>query len=171
MSKKSQWINVPNFLGLLGIIFSIIATQTPDPFTKQCFFLAAVIPLFTSACLMRHRLFLSLEGVLFMGVLLGFFSLSPWISGGLPIAASLILIGWFLKSGRIQSFNDWMGIISLVMLSVGFAIQAPFFYLVGALIGTFYSALEVRQKVYSAWIWVILNAVFALAVLIEMLGR
>jgi len=170
--NKNLLLKISFYIGIFGMISAVAGSLVEGgSLLQKVLFLVGGTTMTITAFVSKHKMYSALEVIVVIGTLLAFFSsLSTYSRYAIMLLPAIFAIVYLLK---VKYFHgDKFGIvggIGLVLLACGFATDALFmpvvFYsllFVSALFLALYSLLQIvfyRTKI--AWLWMILNIVFA----------
>jgi len=170
--NKNLLLKISFYVGIFGMVSTVSGTFVMGgSLLQKVLFLIGASILTATAFISKHKMYSALEVIVVIGTVLAFFSsVSTYLRYVIMLLPAIFAIVYLLK---VKYFHgDKFGIvggIGLVLLACGFATDALLmpvvFYsllFVSALFLALYSLLQIvfyRTKI--AWLWMILNIVFA----------
>jgi len=171
MSKNARvgnyWVNL--VIGIIGMAIACYGNLLPYSETqKTCYFVGALL-LLISSILEKQLFFIVLQIIITSGTGIAFAVWIPTFKATIPIILSLLAIVYFTKRGQLQDKTTILGIIAIAVLAAGYAVTKPFVYFLGAVLLMAYSFISFKQGIKIALLWAILNAVFAITAILNLL--
>lgn len=160
MNNRSSLDKTSLFFGVLGMLITIAGVIADDVVQKGCFLLGAIF-LAVTARLSAHRLFFVLECVVICGSILAFFNLPVTLKATALLACGLAALIYLYQAALLKDTHNQLGALGLIAIATGFATSMVWAYLIGGLILTLYSIIEWTQGHTIAFVWIILNLLFA----------
>ncbi|WP_133131390.1 hypothetical protein [Legionella yabuuchiae] len=146
--------------GILGAFIIILGfTQTP----AQLYYVVGSGLLLLTAIYFKLTYFMGLESILLAGhgaILLGLGNVIQFV---LPILLCIQLLVYYFLSGQLRNVFRWIGMIGIVLLSLGFTFTRVWVFFLGSLCIAIFSFYHVFRGRYVALIWATLNLFFALS--------
>jgi hypothetical protein len=146
------------FIGIIGALTDLFGfTQT-----TQGFYVLGSVFLLITALHFKLFYFIALEIILIAGhgaVVLG---IGPTLQAALPALLCLQLLVYYLLSGQLNNIVKLIGIAGIALLSIGFSFNNEWVFFFGSLAISIFSAHHVYYKNRVALIWLILNIMFVL---------
>jgi len=170
---KNLFSKIVLAVGIFSMIVSVYGTfLSPGAIEQKICFLVGAFGLTVTAFLNRHKMYSSLQSIVVIGAVLSFF---PFIKNEwkyiFMIIPSVVAVLYLLKV-KYFSTDKWgvLACVGLLALALGFAtdgVEFPVllntFLLFAGLVLAIYSAIQVfYYKIKIAWLWLILNAIFAI---------
>lgn len=150
-------------IGILGGMMSLYGlSQSP----AQLYYVAGSSCLLVTAIYFRLLFFIALEIILISGhgaILLGIGSVLQF---AIPVLLCLQLLVFYYLSNQINNLSILIGIAGIAVLSIGLAYENQWVFFSGSSAIAFY-AFSSRSKNNIAWLWGILNILFALIAIIK----
>ncbi|MES2998168.1 MAG: hypothetical protein V4700_02475 [Pseudomonadota bacterium] len=147
-------------LAIIGMLIIIAGTLiTPLQPQKLCYLTGGLF-LLLSAILERQLFFTLLQLIISSGTLIAFAPLTSFYKALVPICLSIIVIVYFIKTGKLHNPLNRLGCLGLIFLGIGYAITHPLIYFLGGVCLTLFSFAAFRQGVRLGLVWGLLNAVF-----------
>lgn len=152
------------FFLFLGIIGSIILIYALTQASGQPFYMLGSGLLLFTALYYKLTYFIALELILLAGhgaIMLG---VGPVLQVSLPVLLSLQLSIYYLLSGELRIFR-FISIAGIALLSIGLSFTNLWIFFFGSLFVGIYSVYTVYIGKKIAVVWAILNLIFVLIVL------
>jgi hypothetical protein len=152
---------------VLGIIGSLILLYGYGQDYPQTYYILGSFALLATA--IHHKLlyFIALEIILVAGhsaILLG---VGRYTQMALPIFLCLQLLIFYLMVGKENNIFLLIGIVGIALHSLGFAYNDQWIFFSGSSFIAIYAYHIAYKGRYPAYIWAILNTIFALLALYE----
>lgn len=170
----------PLIIGIIAMVLLVIATLLEGGSdTQKILFLIGVPTLGITAYMDKQKMFTVLQSVVTIGAILAFFpTVSEEIKYVILLGGALLGIVYLfkLKYYKEDKFG-WIGTVGLLSIAAGLATNAilhpiwfNFFLGAGGSIVAVYSTLNFfRYKVKIALIWIVLNVLFAINPILNLL--
>ena len=148
-------------LAVLGMILAVSGNLMPTPMLQKSLYLAASVCLTTSAVLERLNFFIAFQCVILTGTLIAFFPLAAHVKLITPLIVAVVALTIvFTKQNNID-YHTVLGILGIITLAVGYSVTHPAAYFAGSVLLAIYSAIAFKRGVAIAWVWTLLNSIFA----------
>ena len=155
-------------LGVLGAILTIYGHLFQN--VPHFYYIVGSIALMIMAIHYELVYFIALELILAAGhtaILIGF---GLYTQIALPILLCLQLLLFYLMFGKENLLITIIGILGIIMISFGFSYHDPWVFFVGSLCIAGYSAYIGYRGCAPAYLWAVVNAVFAITALYRILN-
>jgi hypothetical protein len=153
----------------IGMLFTIGANFLPPSNNRALGFVIGGVLMTFATVIERKWFFTVLQAVVFIGAVSYFLPLNliTKIIVPLTIGIGFTSYCWWKKwfGDRFLVFGD----IGIIMLALGYALGHPVLYLVGGLLLALYSWASYFRGVTLAIFWAILNTIFCIAVVVNMI--
>lgn len=152
-------------IGALIILYGHLLHVSP-----QIFYIIGSLILLCTAIHYKLIYFIALELILAAGhsaILLGS---GPHTQLALPILLSFQLLIFYLMMGKEKNIFIVVGIVGIALLSLGFSYHNQWIFFTGSLSIATYSYYSAYQDHRIAYLWAILNTLFAIISLVKLLG-
>lgn len=146
-------------LGILGALIILYGHTQNHP---QIYYIFGSIALLATAIYYKLFYFMAFELILASGhtaILLG---VGPYTQFALPVLLTLQLLIFYSMLGRTSDLFLLFGIIGIAFLSLGFAYNNQWVFFSGSSFVSVYAYYLGIEGKYPAYIWAILNTIFAL---------
>lgn len=154
-------------LGILGAFLTLyghLFQHEPD-----FYYIIGSLALMVTAIHYELLYFIALELILAAGhtsVLIGF---GLYTQIALPLFLCLQLFIFYLMLGRDNGIYLMIGIVGIVLISLGFSYQNQWVFFVGSLCIAGYSYYNGTKKRHPSYLWAIVNGVFAISALYKII--
>lgn len=152
-------------LGVLGAIVTLLGIFEPN---ANPYHVVGSALLLLTAAYYRILFFIALEMILIAGHGAVLLDIGSKIQVALPLLLCIQLLFFYFFSGQIKNPLVLIGIAGIGALSVGFAYQNQWVFLIGGLAIATY-AFFIAQKNKVALIWAILNVAFSFIAIYKLL--
>lgn len=146
-------------LGIIGMGVTIYGVTLPKVQQFWPIFWG-IIALSIVAYLNSHWLFLSLELVIFLGLLVGELEGHARLKFAVPVISGLVMIAVLSVCGQMESADSWIGAAGLLVLAWGYAVRHPAAYVLAGVILNVYSIFGILAGAWVAAFWLVMNTVF-----------
>lgn len=158
--QKQLKINLYFVLGIIGALVTMYGHLFVEP---QIYYIAGSMLLLVTAVHYKLLYFIALELILCAGhsaILLG---IGPYTQLALPVLLTFQLFIFYLMLGKENNIFLLIGIVGIALLSLGFTYNNPWIFFIGGLFIAIYAFyLAIFKSVVPAYIWAVLNSIFAL---------
>lgn len=163
-------LNTKDGLFLLGgIIGSAILflglTQAP----AQLYYVIGSTLLLFAAIHFRLVYFIALELILIAGHGAGLLHIGKTLQIAMPIMLTIQLLAFYFLSGQLNNIFLLIGIAGIALHSVGLVYENQWIFLFGSIAITTYAFYTVSNGKKVAWLWAILNTLFALTAVYKLI--
>ena len=148
--------------GVVGMVLMIIGTQQPLA-TQGIYFVYGSILMLLPAIAKKHVFFIGLQVIAAVGAISAFLPVVKSMQASLPITVTFAFLVWLTVTKRLNDWLDYLGMISIMILAIGYAMSTPVIYLCGGICLIFYSAASIKRGVKISWLWLILNVAFSIS--------
>ncbi|MGL6028968.1 MAG: hypothetical protein ACRC0B_04030 [Legionella sp.] len=149
-------------LGIVGALIILFGRSQAYP---QALYVIGSVALLITAIHYKLLYFIALELILMAGhsaILLGS---GPYIQFALPLLLCVQLLFFYLMTGKENPLFLILGISGIALLSMGFAYDNQWIFFSGSLLIAVYAYYLGYTKHHISYIWAVLNTVFAVAAL------
>lgn len=156
---KRIYSKLPLILGIVGaflVAFGYFQTNSSS------YYLLGSFALLLTAIHYKLIYFIALECILLACHTSGLLGIGFYTQTALPILLSLQLLIFYLMLGRQNSVFLLVGIVGIALLSIGFSSENQWMYFIGSASVTVYSIYCILAGIRIAYLWAILNSIFAL---------
>ncbi|WP_058522430.1 hypothetical protein [Legionella birminghamensis] len=156
------------FFLLVGIAGAIITLYGFTQFNAQAYYVAGSSLLLITAIYSRLVFFIALELILIAGhgaILLGIGSILQF---AIPVLLCIQLLTFFYLIGQLNNIYLLIGIVGIGSLSIGFAYANDWIFFIGGVSLAIY-AFSIVKKNPLVLLWAILNSLFALIAIINVI--
>ncbi|MFJ1267454.1 hypothetical protein ACD661_02665 [Legionella lytica] len=147
------------FLGVLGALIVLYGTTQWPP---QPYYIIGAIALLGTAIHYKLFYYVALELILIAGHLAIVFGSGRYTQLALPILLCFQLLIFYLFLAKESSIFLLFGICGIALLSVGFAYDQQWIFGTGSSFIAIYSYYSGSRGRSPAYIWAVLNSIFAL---------
>ena len=152
---------IGSFLKIYGYLFQI---------KPELFFITGAVALMTTAIAFRLFYFIALEFILAAGHTALVLGLGLYIQVALPVLLCFQLVIFYLMSDkREHSFSLIIGVMAVLLLSLGFSYNNQWIFFSGSLGIAGYALYEAYKGLYPCYIWAALNGLFAFIALYKII--
>lgn len=147
---------------ILGTIGAFIVLYGTTQWPPQPYYISGAVALLATAIHYRLFYYIALELILIAGhaaILLGS---GPYTQFALPVLLCFQLLIFYLMLGKEQNVFLFLGISGIALLSVGFAYNHQWVFFTGSAFIAIYSYYSGYRGRHPAYIWAVLNTIFAL---------
>ncbi|MGD9152755.1 MAG: hypothetical protein PVG30_03740 [Gammaproteobacteria bacterium] len=170
MNLKGRKLHQITFtLAIIGLVITIAGNFFDVSITKKLCYLIGALLLLVTALLEKNTFFTILEIILSIGAAIAFLPISHIWKSGVPICLGTLAATYFSFSGQLKDYLTWLSVIGVLICTWGYAVTNPIIYFCAGLIITVYSFCSFRRGETIALIFGILNSVFTLTALLEIL--
>lgn len=145
-------------LGIIGVLIILYGTTKWPP---QPYYIVGCSALLATALHYNLFYYIALELILISGHAAVMLGDGPYIQIALPSLLSFQLLIFYLVYGKEKNLILLLGISGIALLSVGFAYNQQWIFLVGSTFIAIYSYYSAYRGRYPAYIWAILNTILA----------
>lgn len=156
-------------MAIIGLLITIAGNFYHSNFkTEWCYLIGALILLVT-ALLEKNLFFSVLETILSVGAAIAFFHISPTLKTSVPIVLGILAAIYFSLNGELRDYLTWLSVIGVIIVTCGYALVNPAICMSGGAVVTTYSFCAYRRGETIALAFGILNSVFTVTALLEIL--
>ena len=145
----------------LGFIGAIIILYGATQNHTAIYYLIGGVALLTTAVYFRLLYFIALQLILFAGLSGMALGSGPYTLFYLPILLCFQLFIFYIMYSKENSILLMLGIIGIALLSIGFAYNHSWIYLIGCVFVATYSYYSGYKGMYASYIWALLNTFLA----------
>lgn len=156
-------------LAIIGLLITIAGNFFDISVTKKLCYFVGTIFLLTPAVLEKNTFFIVLETILMIGAAIAFFPLAFIWKSSIPVSLGIMAAIYFGFSGQLKDYLTWLSVAGILMGTWGYAVTNPIIYFCAGAIITVYSFCSFRRGETIALVFGILNSVFTLTALLEIL--
>ncbi|MCL9685580.1 hypothetical protein [Legionella maioricensis] len=149
----------------LGIIGSLIILYGYGQDYPQTYYIFGSFALLATAIHYKLLYFVALEIILAAGHLAILLGVGRYTQMALPVFLCLQLLIFYLMVGKENSIFLLIGIVGIALHSLGFAYNDQWIFFSGSLFIAIYAYHIAYKGRYPAYVWAILNTLFALLAL------
>lgn len=164
MTSKIYFENKYIVLGIIGALIILYGHFQPLP---QPFYIIGSLALLITAIHYKILYFIALEIILVAGHTAILLEVGRYTQIALPVLLCFQLLIFYLMVGKENSIFLLIGVIGIALLSLGFAHTDQWIFFSGSLFIAIYAYHIGFKGRYPAFIWAILNTVFALLALYQ----
>lgn len=146
----------------LGVIGAFIVLYGTSQWPAQPYYIVGAMALLATAVHYRLFYFIALELILIAGHTAVILNIGPYSQFALPVLLCLQLLIFYLMYGKENSIFLLLGILGIALLSIGFSYDHQWVFCIGSTFIATYSYYSGCRGRYPAYIWAVLNTVFAL---------
>lgn len=157
-------------IGVIGMLIVLVGVYLTgrEKLQKHCFLWGSVL-LLVPALMVYDKVFISLETILILGAVVAFTPFKKYIKAVIPIILGIAALGWMYATNAFADWSSFAGAAGFLTLAVGYAISHPLIYLLGSLCLIVYSTAGWLAGSNIALIWLILNIVFAIGAIKQLI--
>lgn len=156
-------------LAIIGLLITIAGNFFDISITKKLCYLIGALMLLVTALLEENTFFIILEIILSVGAAIAFLPISFIWKSGVPICLGVLAATYFSFSGQLKDYLTWLSVIGVLICTFGYALTSPMIYVLGGAVVTVYSFCSFRRGETIALAFGVLNSVFTLTALLEIL--
>lgn len=170
MNLKGRKLHQITFtLAIIGLLITIAGNFFDISVTKKLCYLVGALFLLVTALLEENTFFTILEIILSIGAAVAFLPISLIWKSGIPICLGTLAATYFSFTGQLKDYLTWLSVIGVLICTWGYALTNPMVYVLGGAVVTVYSFCSFRRGETIALAFGILNSVFTLTALLEIL--
>ncbi len=165
--STSDFYNKYLVLGILGAFLTIYGNLFQNQ--PDFYYILGSLALMITAIHYELVYFIALELILAAGhtsVLIGF---GLYTQIALPLMLCFQLFIFYIMLGKDNSIFLMIGIMGIVLISLGFSYQNQWIFFSGSLCIAGYSYYNGYKKRYPSYLWALLNGVFAISALYKII--
>jgi len=167
--EKRRLHQITFTLAIIGLLITIAGNFFDISITKKLCYLIGALILLITALMESNTFFTVLETILSIGAGVAFLPISFIWKSGIPISLGVLAATYFSFSGQLKDYLTWLSITGVLIVTWGYALTNPMLYVVGGAIVTVYSFCSFRRGETIALVFGILNSIFTLTALLEVL--
>jgi hypothetical protein len=167
--ENSRLHRITFSLAIIGLLVTIAGNFYSVSVDKKLCYLIGTLFLMVPAILEKNTFFSILETILMIGAITAFFPISLIWKSSILISLGILTAIYFGISGQLKDYLTWLSMAGIVIGTWGYAITTPIIYFSAGTIITTYSFYSFRRGETIALVFGILNSVFALTALLEVL--
>lgn len=152
-------------LGILGAFLCLYGYLGLSNEPKIYCYLIGSITLLATAIYYKLIYFIALELILIAGHLAGLFGSGPYTQASLPILLCLQLVIIYAMIEQSNLLFLIIGTLGIALLSIGFSLNNNLIFFFGGLFIALYAYYEAHKGHKAAYLWAILNTIFAILAL------
>jgi hypothetical protein len=156
-------------IAIFGLLIAIAGNFLDISVAKKLCYLIGALVLGVSAALERNSFFTIFEIILSIGAAMAFFQLPTLWKAGIPISLGIAAAIYFGMRGKLNDYLTWLSVLSLLLGTWGYALTNPVIYCWAGAITMIYSFCAFNRGEKIALAFGILNAVFTITALLEVL--
>lgn len=157
-------------MAIIGLIITIAGNFFDVSVAKKLCYLVGALILLAAALLEKNTYYTILETVLSIGAGIAFFPISFMWKSIIPVSLGVLAAAYLGATGKLKDHLTWLSVVGLLVATWGYAVTTHYIYFLAGAIITTYSFLAFRRGERIALAFGILNAVFTLTALLEILG-
>ncbi|MBA2649939.1 MAG: hypothetical protein H0U75_10185 [Legionella sp.] len=150
-------------LGILGAILTVYGNLFQN--SPDFYYIIGSLALMITAIYYELLYFIALELIIAAGhtsILIGF---GEYTQIALPLFLCFQLFIFYIMIGKESSIFLMIGLLGIVLISLGFSYHNQWIFFIGSLCIAGYSYYNGLKKRYPSYLWAILNAIFAFSAL------
>ncbi|MCA0403657.1 MAG: hypothetical protein LCH30_07630 [Proteobacteria bacterium] len=163
-----KFIKDDRFYFSIGILGSLILLYGLTQDISQPYFVIGGFLLLTTAVHFKLFYFMALETILIAGHGTIFLGIGRTLQFILPILLTLQLLFYYVFSGQLKNIYIFLGILGISLLSIGFSYENQWVFFLGSSFIAIYAFYYTKEK-KAAFIWAVLNSLFALIAITKLI--
>ena len=167
--ENSRLHRITFSLVIIGLLITIAGNFFDVSVDKKLCYLIGTLFLLIPAILEKNTFFSILETILIIGTIIAFFPISFFWKSSIPISLGILAAVYFGVSGQLKDYLTWLSVAGILVGTWGYAVTTPIIYFSAGTIITTYSFCSFRRGETIALVFGILNSVFTLTALLEVL--
>lgn len=156
-------------LAIIGLLVTIAGNFFDVSIPKKLCYLIGALFLLAPALLEKNVFYSILETILTIGAAVAFFPISFLWKSIIPIGLGVLAVVYFGISGQLKDHLTWLSVAGILLATWGYAVTNPLIYFTAGAVITTYSFCAYRRGETIALAFGILNSVFTLTALLEIL--
>lgn len=145
-------------MGAIGALILLFGNFQNYP---QTYYILGSLALLITAIHYKLTYFIALELILAAGHSVILLGIRPYTQFALPILLCLQLLIFYIMIGKENSIFLLVGIAGIALLSIGLSYNNQWVFFFGSMFIAIYAYYGAYMGCYPAYIWAILNSIFA----------